>query len=113
MKIEVEVTTLDIKKGMPQASKDCPLYYAIKRALRANKIWAPYHVKVGVVDVELTDRRGDRSRDVDLPQRAVNFLAKFDQIKRTGQKKDLKSFKFKLNVPTIFLSSSRKKTPKN
>ena len=66
--MRINVTQLDIQRGLPRLARKCPIARAIRRA-------TGYHLKVSVTTGRII--RGRRKSD--LPRLAQDFIRNFDQ----------------------------------
>jgi|SRR6476620_1472065 len=86
--MEITVTELDIKRGVPLSDCDCPVARAIRRAAKLRRDY------ISVCDEELEVGPGvgiiPGEATFLLPKRVENFIHKFDN------EQPVKPFKFKI-----------------
>lgn len=89
----ITVTRRDIDLGEQSSPSACPVARAAKRVFKR---------QVGVADnLRVVYQRlpwGDRQRTFSLPQRAVNFIHKFDELPDEQSRAKLKPFSFKVRA---------------
>jgi hypothetical protein len=86
MKLKINVTKTDIKRGKRDNRYSCPIARAFQRATGAEK------VSVGMFQMHRADKM---SVDVPLPPEAKEFVTKFDFKGRQS----VKPFSFEVEIP--------------
>jgi hypothetical protein len=89
MKVRIRVTEKHIDAGKPRKCNTCPIALAITDQTKATD------VNVGVDNVLIS--AGGSYAKVELPEKAENFIADFDE------EKAVKPFSFALDLPEEFL----------
>lgn len=93
MRFRVEVTDNDILKGVKAGINSCP----IARALKRNQDIVQHSISVTEDEITFKTRDGKRHGCYEVPQKAADFIAKFDGFEG---KKRVKPFVFTFPVET-------------
>lgn len=100
MRVRVEVTPTDIKRGVPDECELCPIARATVRSLKKSKI--PFDT-VSVEGESLDLRKEGAYAYIMLPKKCGRFVTNFDNYGRD----EVKPFVFTMNVPQTYLREVR------
>lgn len=93
MRIQVDITKADVKKGERGNYYACPVALALNRALRSTP------ANLGIVGATFVSYVvGGDLRKVSLPKQVVDFIDKIDQKKITKDSRGFEPFSFTLNL---------------
>jgi hypothetical protein len=96
MRVVINVTQADIRKGVPQSPSGCPIAGAVRRTLaipQDEKLFVfPPSTDMGEWAVSLPTATG--TQDVRLPRKAANRALRYDE---TGK---MQPFDFTLSLPS-------------